>query len=93
MTVKLEDVKEHLHIFHSVEDDYLTRLLTQSQQAITQQTGVDTGELYDELVVNRVRYAYEGELDKFVSRFQTDLLTLAVSNLKDVGDDDGQEQA
>lgn len=93
MTVKLEDVKEHLHIFHSIEDDYLARLLTQSQQAITQQTGVDTGDLYDELVVNRVRYAYEGELDEFVSRFQTDLLTLTVSNLKDEGDGDGQEQA
>lgn len=93
MTVKLEDVKEHLHIFHSVEDNYLTRLLTQSQQAITQQTGVDAGELYDELVVNRVRYAYEGELDKFIGRFQTDLLTLAVSNLKDEGDDDEQKQA
>ncbi len=92
MAVTLDDVKQHLHIFHSIEDDYLTRLLTQSQLAITQATGVDTGELYDELVVNRVRYAYEGELDEFTGRFQTELITLTVSNLKGDEDDDNTEQ-
>lgn len=92
MTATLDDVKAHLHIFHSVEDDYLTKLLKQSQAAITRMTGIDTGDEYDELVLNRVRYAYNDSLDEFEERYQSVLLGLSTQLLVyDEGDSDETE--
>ena len=43
MSATLEDVKAHLHIFHTVEDVYLKSLLEQSELAITRMTGLEFG--------------------------------------------------
>lgn len=81
MTATLADVKAHLHIFHSVEDDYLQSLLKQSQLAVARMTGVNEGDEYDELVLNRVRYAYNDSLDEFEERYQSVLLGLSTQLL------------
>lgn len=82
MTATLEDVKAHLHIFHSVEDDYLRSLLEQSAIAVESMTGIDKGPQYDELVLNRVRFAYNDKLDEFESRYQSVLLNASLKNLE-----------
>lgn len=87
MTATLADVKAHLHIFHSVEDDYLQSLLKQSQLAVARMTGVSEGDEYDELVLNRVRYAYNDSLDEFEERYQSVLLGLSTQLL---ADDEGE---
>lgn len=92
MTATLADVKAHLHIFHSVEDDYLQSLLKQSQLAVARMTGVSEGDEYDELVLNRVRYAYNDSLDEFEERYQSVLLGLSTQLLaNDEGDSDEAE--
>ncbi|MCI5942914.1 MAG: head-tail connector protein [Ligilactobacillus animalis] len=82
MTATLEDVKAHLHIFHSVEDDYLRSLLEQSAIAVETMTGIDKGPQFDELVLNRVRFAYNDKLDEFESRYQSVLLNASLKNLE-----------
>lgn len=82
MTATLEDVKAHLHIFHSVEDDYLRSLLEQSAIAVEAMTGIDKGPQFDELVLNRVRFAYNDKLDEFESRYQSVLLNASLKNLE-----------
>lgn len=92
MTATLADVKAHLHIFHSVEDDYLQSLLKQSQLAVARMTGVSEGDEYDELVLNRVRYAYNDSLDEFEERYQSVLLGLSTQLLAyDEGESDETE--
>lgn len=92
MTATLADVKAHLHIFHSVEDDYLQSLLKQSQLAVARMTGVSEGDEYDELVLNRVRYAYNDSLDEFEEHYQSVLLGLSTQLLADdEGDSDEAE--
>ena len=91
MTATLADVKAHLHIFHSVEDDYLQSLLKQSQLAVARMTGVSEGDEYDELVLNRVRYAYNDSLDEFEERYQSILLGLSTQLLANEGESDETE--
>lgn len=91
MTATLADVKAHLHIFHSVEDDYLQSLLKQSQLAVARMTGVSEGDEYDELVLNRVRYAYNDSLDEFEERYQSVLLGLSTQLLANEGESDETE--
>ena len=91
MTATLADVKAHLHIFHSVEDDYLQSLLKQSQLAVARMTGGSEGDEYDELVLNRVRYAYNDSLDEFEERYQSILLGLSTQLLANEGESDETE--
>ena len=91
MAATLADVKAHLHIFHSVEDDYLQSLLKQSQLAVARMTGVSEGDEYDELVLNRVRYAYNDSLDEFEERYQSVLLGLSTQLLANEGESDEAE--
>ena len=91
MTATLADVKAHLHIFHSVEDDYLQSLLKQSQLAVARMSGVSEGDEYDELVLNRVRYAYNDSLDEFEERYQSVLLGLSTQLLANEGENDETE--
>ena len=82
MSATLEDVKAHLHIFHSVEDDYLRSLLEQSAIAVEAMTGIDKGPQFDELVLNRVRFAYNDKLDEFETRYRSVLLGASLKNLE-----------
>lgn len=55
-------------------------------------TGIDTGDEYDELVLNRVRYAYNDSLDEFEERYQSVLLGLSTQLLAyDEGESDETE--
>ena len=82
MSATLEDVKAHLHIFRSVEDDYLRSLLEQSAIAVEAMTGIDKGPQFDELVLNRVRFAYNDKLDEFETRYRSVLLGASLKNLE-----------
>ena len=82
MSATLEDVKAHFHIFHSVEDDYLRSLLEQSAIAVEAMTGIDKGPQFDELVLNRVRFAYNDKLDEFETRYRSVLLGASLKNLE-----------
>lgn len=86
----IDEFKKRMHIFHSVEDDNLTRILDASQAAVTRMTGVnDLGNPeYVELVLERGRYAYNDQLEFFEENFQSELLGLSAESLPDDDDTD-----
>ena len=78
-TPLLESFKTYMRIFHSAEDDYLTDLLSTSELDILALVG---GSLSDrevkELVFNRARYAYTGNLEFFYENFQSRIFDLSL---------------
>lgn len=78
-TPLLESFKTYMRIFHSAEDDYLTDLLGASERDILALVG---GNLSDrevkELVFNRARYAYTGNLEFFYENFQSRIFDLSL---------------
>lgn len=78
-TPLLESFKTYMRIFHSAEDDYLMELLSASELDILALVG---GSLSDrevkELVFNRARYAYTGNLEFFYENFQSRIFDLSL---------------
>lgn len=78
-TPLLESFKTYMRIFHSAEDDYLMDLLSASELDILALVG---GSLSDrevkELVFNRARYAYTGNLEFFYENFQSRIFDLSL---------------
>lgn len=78
-TPLLESFKTYMRIFHSAEDDYLMDLLSTSELDISALVG---GSLSDrevkELVFNRARYAYTGNLEFFYENFQSRIFDLSL---------------
>lgn len=78
-TPLLESFKTYMRIFHSAEDDYLMDLLSASELDILALVG---GSLLDrevkELVFNRARYAYTGNLEFFYENFQSRIFDLSL---------------
>lgn len=78
-TPLLESFKTYMRIFHSAEDDYLMDLLSASELDILSLVG---GSLLDrevkELVFNRARYAYTGNLEFFYDNFQSRIFDLSL---------------
>lgn len=78
-TPLLESFKTYMRIFHSAEDDYLMELLSTSELDILALVG---GSLSDrevkELVFNRARYAYTGNLEFFYENFQSRIFDLSL---------------
>ena len=78
-TPLLESFKTYMRIFHSAEDDYLMDLLSTSELDILALVG---GSLLDrevkELVFNRARYAYAGNLEFFYENFQSRIFDLSL---------------
>lgn len=78
-TSLLESFKTYMRIFHSAEDDYLMDLLSTSELDILALVG---GSLSDrevkELVFNRARYAYTGNLEFFYENFQSRIFDLSL---------------
>lgn len=78
-TPLLEGFKTYMRIFHSAEDDYLMDLLSTSELDILALVG---GSLSDrevkELVFNRARYAYTGNLEFFYENFQSRIFDLSL---------------
>ncbi|MFT8392533.1 MAG: phage gp6-like head-tail connector protein [Liquorilactobacillus ghanensis] len=85
----IEEFKQRIHIFHSVEDDNLNRILEASQAAVTRMTGVNdlNNPEFKELVLERGRYAYNDQLEFFEENFQSELLGLSAEILPT---DDGE---
>lgn len=75
----LDSFKTYMRIFHSAEDDYLMDLLSTSELDILALVG---GSLSDrevkELVFNRARYAYTGNLEFFYQNFQSRIFDLSL---------------
>lgn len=75
----LDSFKTYMRIFHSAEDDYLMDLLSTSELDILALVG---GSLSDrevkELVFNRARYAYTGNLEFFYDNFQSRIFDLSL---------------
>ena len=75
----LDSFKTYMRIFHSAEDDYLMDLLSASELDILALVG---GSLLDrevkELVFNRARYAYTGNLEFFYENFQSRIFDLSL---------------
>lgn len=75
----LDSFKTYMRIFHSAEDDYLMDLLSTSELDILALVG---GSLLDrevkELVFNRARYAYTGNLEFFYENFQSRIFDLSL---------------
>lgn len=78
-TPLLESFKTYMRIFHSAEDGYLMDLLRTSEIDILALVG---GSLLDrevkELVFNRARYAYTGNLEFFYENFQSRIFDLSL---------------
>lgn len=78
-TPLLESFKTYMRIFHSAEDDYLMDLLSTSELDILALVG---GSMLDrevkELVFNRARYAYTGNLEFFYENFQSRIFDLSL---------------
>ncbi|MCZ0717834.1 phage head-tail connector protein [Aerococcus kribbianus] len=78
----IEELKQFLRIFHSSEDDYLLFLLSASNDALSPLCGLTmTNNRFKELVFNRVRYAYNGDLEFFSENYQSEILDLSLMKL------------
>lgn len=82
----LGDLKNRLHIYHSVEDDFLQNdILAPSIDAIARMTGINKDSedpQFKELVLERGRYAYNDQLEFFEDNFRSELLGLSSTLLK-----------
>lgn len=88
----IDEFKARMHIFHSVEDTNLQRILDSSTAAISRMTGMesDTGSLeFQELVLERSRYVYNDQVEFFEQNFQSQILGLSASTLTDDGSESG----
>lgn len=84
----IDEFKARMHIFHSVEDTNLQRIIDSSTAAISRMTGIesDTDNLeFQELVLERSRYVYNDQVEFFEQNFQSQILGLSASTLTDDG--------
>lgn len=79
-TAELEEFKERMRIEDSVDDSYLTRVLSASVLALQTSCGdYDmTNQTFKELVFERSRYAYNDALEYFNANFLTEINTLGI---------------
>lgn len=80
----LEAFKERMRIFHSGEDNNLSRMLESSESAILSLVGSkDTSDpRVREFILERARYAYNDQVEFFYGNFQGDLMALSLENYK-----------
>lgn len=85
----LNELKQYLRVFHSSDDDNLQFLLNSSTRELKDLVDSDmTDERFRELVYNRVRYAYNGDLEFFNENFQNAILDLSFHSLKEDADEE-----
>lgn len=87
----LEQFKQRMKIYHSAEDKNLSQILDASQKRITSITGIAidaNDDVYDELVIERARYAYNDQVEFFDTNFLDDLLSASLENYKPGDDED-----
>lgn len=80
----LELFKERMRIFHSGEDNNLSRILESSEANILNLVGSQypTDPRVRELILERARYVYNDQVEFFYENFQGDLMALSLENYK-----------
>lgn len=80
----LEPFKERMRIFHSGEDNTLSRILESSEANILNLVGSQypTEPRVRELILERARYVYNDQVEFFYENFQGDLMALSLENYK-----------
>ena len=80
----LEPFKEQMRIFHSGEDNNLSRILESSEANILNLVGSQypTEPRVRELILERARYVYNDQVEFFYENFQGDLMALSLENYK-----------
>ena len=80
----LKEFKERMRIFHSGEDNNLSRMLESSESAILSLVGSkDTSDpRVREFILERARYVYNDQVEFFYGNFQGDLMALSLENYK-----------
>lgn len=92
MNPLLDQFKLRMKIYHKAEDANLSRILNASQKRITDITGIASNagdDVYDELVLERARYAYNDQVEFFDANFLDDLLSASLVSYEP-GDDEGE---
>ena len=80
----LDAFKERMRIFHSGEDENLSRMLESSQAVVYRLIGNREIHEYQirELILERARYAYNDQVEFFYENFKVDLLALSLDGLE-----------
>ena len=80
----LEPFKERMKIFHSGEDNNLSRMLESSEANIFSLVGSQrpTEPRVRELILERARYVYNDQVEFFYDNFRGDLMALSLENYK-----------
>lgn len=80
----LKAFKERMRIFHSGEDNNLSRMLESSELAIHSLVGSKSTSdpRVRELILERSRYVYNDQVEFFYQNFQGDLMALSLENYK-----------
>nr|DAJ31107.1 MAG TPA: Head Tail Connector Protein [Caudoviricetes sp.] len=73
-----------MRIFHSGEDENLSRMLESSEANILSLVGSQrpTEPRVRELILERARYVYNDQVEFFYENFQGDLMALSLENYK-----------
>ena len=80
----LKPFKERMRIFHSGEDNNLSRMLESSEANTLSLVGSQrpTEPRVRELILERARYVYNDQVEFFYDNFQGDLMALSLENYK-----------
>lgn len=80
----LKPFKERMRIFHSGEDNNISRMLESSEANILSLVGSQrpTEPRVRELILERARYVYNDQVEFFYDNFQGDLMALSLENYK-----------
>ena len=77
-----------MKIYHKAEDENLSRILDASEKRIKSVTGQDAGDTFNELVIERARYAYNDQVEFFDQNFLDDLLSASLDSYQPGDDND-----
>ena len=86
----LKSFKERMRIFHTGEDNNLSKMLESSESAILSLVGSNdsANPRVRELILERARYVYNDQVEFFYQNFQGDLMALSLENYKSEEIDD-----
>ena len=80
----LKSFKERMRIFHTGEDNNLSKMLESSESVILSLVGSKdyADPRVRELILERARYVYNDQVEFFYQNFQGDLMALSLENYK-----------
>lgn len=82
-----------MRIFHDVEDENLSFILSSSEKALDGQFGCRVLDKSggDELIIERARFVYNDKLELFAEAFANELYRFAVINTLEVIEDESKD--